>query len=278
MDFNAQEKKRFPFVPSSGLHSVKETSVGIYLTSEIGNVKAFFDLAEDNAYLKDAFPHHKTVYDAGSSFEPDKEYDESRIEQIAGFVFARLGENEVPTRLFQGINEDSIRRLFSFHEMAYTRWAAFKENLLDTLDSFKPLIEDLVVEGIALTYIDEYSWNEDSDIDYNLIFKKDNKYMPSVFFEKGNTDADLVSTIRLEKEGLDFYVRLGIESITKPEGKRLRIFHNAVYTGQEEALGETLAGGVSSKFSHVIQVAHELNKSLLKDLLLPEVIDMIHMN
>lgn len=277
MDLNEQDEQKLPFVPGSGLHSVKETSVGIYLKSEISNIKAILDFADNDTHLKAAFPKSKTIYDLGDVFEPLVEYDESRSGQVAGFVLAKLGSNDIPTRLFQGINESNERKLFSFHEMAYTRWAAFKSDLLETIHSFKPLVGDLVVEGIALTYIDEYHWSKDTPIDYNQIFEKGNKYMPSIFFEKGNTDADLLSTMRIEEQGMNFYVRLGINSVEKEEGKRLRIFHNAVYTGQESTITELLMEETLFNFAHVIQVAHELNKSLLKELLLPEVIDMINM-
>jgi uncharacterized protein (TIGR04255 family) len=269
-----------PFKPCNQKHSVEEASAVIFLSSSIENIPDFISLSKEDAFLRDSFQGRKTVYDLAQGVVSLRETDslaekDKKDSKMIGFVLASDDNDKNPCIVFQGINEDE-KYFFSYHDKAYTRWANFKKGLVDTLQPFKDLLHPYNVNGIGITYIDRYEWEQASAIDYRLIFQPNNKYMPSIFFQEGNVDGEVTSTMHIRKNQYDFYVRLRIEPVFKDDKKFLSIIHNAVFVTPDVSLSTMLYKAPES-FDDIIQSAHDLNKDLLKDLLLPDVVDMINM-
>lgn len=265
-----------PFRPCNGLHSVKEAAVALFVSSPITDIHEFLDFHKGNTNLKKLFPESKIVYQINGKAGSTSDYKDITSESAMGFIIAKVDTNNSPERLFQGINELDNRYFFSYHESAYTRWLPFKEELSIVLDMFKGLLHGYTYNGLSLTYTDEYYWDDNQPIDYNLIFKKNTRFLPPIFFEEGNTSSELTSTMNISEKGLNFYVRFNIEPLQRPEGSVLRIIHTAAYVDEPILLSSFLYSSDSS-FKQIIQIAHELNKSVLKELLLEPVIDMINM-
>jgi uncharacterized protein (TIGR04255 family) len=265
-----------PFRPCNGLHSVKEASVALFVSSPITGIHEFLDFHKGNDNLKEILPESKIVYKVNSKASSTTDYKNISPESSIGFIIAKVDKNNNLERHFQGINELDNRYFFSYHESAYTRWLPFKEELSSVLDTFRNLLHDYTYDGLSLTYTDEYYWDDNQPIDYNLIFRKDTKFIPPIFFEEGNTSSELTSTMNISEKGLNFYVRFNIEPLQRPEGSVLRIIHTAAYV-DEPILLSTFLYDSNSSFKQIIQTAHELNKRVLKELLLESVIDMIHM-
>lgn len=265
-----------PFRPCNELHSVKEASVALFVSSPITGIHKFLDFHKGNDNLKRILPESKIVYKVNNKAGSTADYKNISPESSIGFIIAKVDKNNNLERHFQGINELDNRYFFSYHESAYTRWLPFKKELSVVLDTFRNLLDDYIYDGLSLTYTDEYYWHDNQAIDYNLIFRKDTKFIPPIFFEEGNTSSELTSTMNISEKGLNFYVRFNIEPLQRPEGSVLRIIHTAAYV-DEPTLLSTFLYDSNSSFKQIIQTAHELNKRVLKELLLESVIDMIHM-
>ncbi len=273
MTSNAQQP--LPFAPCTSQHSVKEASVGIFISDAIPNVDEYASYVRGNVYLKENFPDFKVVYKIGDEYSIKEESNSTEDGVAVGFAIANLHAEDDPIRYFQALNEDG-RQYFSFHERNYTRWAPFKAMFIQVMRSFQNLDSKLKLAGISLTYVDEYHWQENQPIDYNKIFIKGNEYLPSIFFDDGNTDAPLSTTLSLVKDFIKFRVRLSIEPIQEEEKQILRITHNAVNTDVKWDFNY-LSSDDNDELSSLTQAAHELNKDLLKAILLPQVIDLINM-
>lgn len=272
MTANAQQP--LPFTPCTGQHSVKEASVGIFVSDKI-SAEEYAAYVRSNAYLSETFPDFRTIYKRGDEYSVGGEPDSAQPQTVAGFTIGHLAQENDPVRYFQAFNEDN-RQYFSLHERNYVRWAPFKDMFIKTVRSLQDLDSDLKVEGISLTYVDEYHWQSGQPIDYNEIFVKGNKYLPSVFFEEGTTAAQLSTTLFLTKGSFDFHVRLSIQPVIEEEKQVLRIIHNAVNTDVKWGLNY-LTSDENGELPILIQEAHELNKDILKSILLPQVIDLINM-
>jgi uncharacterized protein (TIGR04255 family) len=191
-----------------------------------------------------------------------------------GFKFINF-ENDKTVRVFQGLNE-SDRSFYSFHELSYSRWNNFRDIFNDCIRMISDFKGNLEVSAYSLHVIDEFEWRDNSPIPYSSIFRQNNWLIPPVFLESGSIDF-LISRNSPQKEnsasnGFERIQVIG-NSLNLEIGSKLIVSHN--FTEILDTAEDAKMLIQSDSFLHIINNAHQQNKTLIQNLFCDEVLKMI---
>lgn len=265
-----------PFTKVSQDHSIKEASAAIFLLSPLDDPRKFVNFSKDNQLLGGTFDKHRIIRKRQQTFNSEEEDIQPKEDLEAGFSLMQTSTDETVSSIFQGINESKNRTYISFHELQYIRWANFKARFIQIIEEFEPLLKEYCADAIGLTYKDEFISNNGTPFPYELLFKNNTEYIPSIIFREQNTDAEISLTLNMRKSGYRFLVKLHILPISNEEKVGVRINHTAVCVlNTSENADNIPVSFKNTNLMDVLQASHELNKDLLKSILTDEVIETI---
>lgn len=267
-----------PFTKVSQNHSIKEASAAIFLLSPLVDPRKFVDFSKENQILYGAFNKHRIIRKRQQTFESEEKDVQEKNDSEAGFSLMQNDIHDNTLSIFQGINESTNRTYISFHELQYIRWANFKTKFFQIIEGFEPMLQDYCADAIGLTYKDEFISNDNNPFPYELLFKSNTEYIPSIIFKEQNTDAEISLTLNMRKSGYRFLVKLHILPISNKDKVGVRINHTAVCVLNTSENSENIPVSFkNTNLMDVLQASHELNKDLLKSILTDEVIEIINL-
>lgn len=188
-------------------------------------------------------------------------------------------ENGIIVRHLQ-VRNDAERVSLSFHNLRYERWADFLALFQRLSTALAPMLANMVVVAASLHYIDEMEWTHPSQpMPLLQIYQKNTAYLPTHFFD--SSFSELLLTVPSQLDGLNFFDRLHITSMANNR-PTATISHNLVHQFTEVAdltalLEQPDLPEQPNLLQHVLQQAHEHNKTVLRGILQPEIQNLIGM-
>ena len=256
-----------------GNHAIKQATLSLFFGSKFPDLpalktfvgKSFPDLFNQGRQLQ-----AMEVQLQGKFSEPDVVSSNAHIVDTLGFQAAYLADGVI-TRVLE-FNNDPERVALSLHNMQYNRWADFLSLFERIVSESVQALNELTVLGLSLHYVDELEWTKpDEQLPVSLLYKPNSDYFPNLFFK--NSIGEVTLTAAQEVKDLLFFDRLNISS--NDNGRPVAtISHNVVHQLTE---GTSLSALIEqpSKLNHIFQAAHEHNKAVLREILQPEVLDII---
>lgn len=243
-------------------HSIKEAVISLFFASPIVKPSRFRSLLEE---LNDDFNAFEIArgfrVELRGNTETSEVVSEAHQEEEKGFRLIQKEEGQV-IRVLQGQNEDN-RVALSFHNFRYKRWDDFLETFLRIATALAPKLENMVVIGFSLNYIDEVEWIASEPLKLDHIFKRNTVYLPENFFL--NPNSELILTVEDVVSDFKHFDRLQISSVTIPKST-VTIGHNIIHPLINTQDLSTLLEEDTS-FKSFLQIAHEHNKSVLASIL-----------
>jgi len=251
---------------ASEKHAIKEAVISLFFASPIVKPRRFETLLND---LKDDFNHFEVaqkirIQMRGVVGETEVHTEAQPNEEI-GFRLLQKEDGQT-VRVLQGENE-SNRVALSFHNLRYNRWDDFLETFLRIAKAVAPLLQNMVVIGFSLNYVDEVEWIASGPLQLSRIFQRNPVYLPENFFLNPNTE--LVLTVEDNSSTFKHYDRLQISSVVN-QRSIVTIGHNIIHALTNTQDLSTLLEQEESIKAY-LQTAHEHNKSVLASILQEEV-------
>jgi len=256
-------------LPVSGKHSIKEAVITLFLTNPIIKPERFEELIKKD--FKERFQKFEKVNQVQFKVKGKEggalESNPPLIQENVGFKFQRYEEGKIVAAL-QGVNE-LLRNFISYHTLNYTDWDLFLpdfKSVLTTVSDFHP---NLFVNAFSLHYIDEFMWDDETEIETKMIFNENSTLLPKEFFSCSLNNYQFTT---VKKNEFEYFDRLEIKVDDRPQ-KYITISHNVISNFNDNiALNELLK---SSQLNEMLNHAHLLNKKTLVNILAKDVCDII---
>lgn len=269
------EHQTIPIRLAGKEHAVKEVALSFFFASPIVRPSKFKSLlGEEFSEEFNRFEQIREVKFSTPSKEGDNTDPEAKSDDDAGFQFLQIEDGEV-ARVLQGRNEEE-RFYIAFQSMKYKRWADFIEKFQNLAKVITPLLNNMVVIAFGLNYIDELEWTELPVYNIAKIFREDSPYLPKQFFK--NRTAQLNLVMEDMEDGFQHLDRIHISSLVSSNTNKavITISHNIVHRFNSVIDFEAMS--IDRNVQELIQKAHQHNKNVLHELLLPEICDLISLN
>jgi uncharacterized protein (TIGR04255 family) len=258
-------------VPCNKDHSIKEAVITLFLANPIIKPERFKKLIENE--FKDKFQQFQTVSNIEIQFQNKPDSIGNLAQQVLsdiGFKFLGFA-NGGPSKVLQAINEKQ-RNFISFHYLQYSRWANFYDDFIETIKIISNQHPDLFVTAVSLHYLDEFFWRGPLPIDLKQVFNEAGDYLPKEFFKSQISNYTIVTN--KEIDDVKYFNRLEI-NINDSIRPGISISHNISQTYNDVVdLGELLK---KPEFGSTLEKEHIHNKTILKDILQPLIVQAINL-
>lgn len=248
--------------PINGNHSIREAVISLFLANPILKPSRFRQLLEGS--YGDVFQEFELMTQLEVQIQKHNDGKNApvfRHDPEAGFKFSNFDKGK-PSRVLQGVNEYG-RTFVSYHNLNYERWKPFYEDYKSQIVDLSSVQSDLFINAFSLHYIDELLWiDSDSEIDLELILKKDHKKIPLDLFQSSNPIFNLTAEKVINE--VTYYDRLEIQVRSNIQ-PTVVISHNVTEALQDEVQLSDLFGTTS--FENKLEDMHNYNKNLLGDIL-----------
>ncbi|GAB3728928.1 hypothetical protein GCM10027594_11010 [Hymenobacter agri] len=243
-------------------HAIKEAVISLFFASPIVQPRRFQSLLQELPEDFDAYQVAKAIrVELQGNIEESEVQSKAHQEAEIGFRLTKSDEGQI-VRVLQGQNEDN-RVSLSLHNLRYKRWDDFLETFLRVASALAPKLQNMIVIGFSLNYVDELEWIATGPIELERIFKRDSVYIPYNFFVSPNTE--LMLTFEDKTGNFNHFDRLQITSVVGPKSI-VTIGHNIIHALTNTQDLSTLLEKKDS-FKSYLQSAHEHNKGLLSSIL-----------
>ena len=176
------------------------------------------------------------------------------------------------TNIIQGLNQPNSG-VFTFNTVNYSRWRDFKSFTLDSAKKIAAHNPNYKVLSFGLLFIDEFYFDNVNNYIPEQLFNTRSKNLPQGLFESAFMDYNLV--MRRNKEDKLFQENISIKIFDEDNKKSIRIIENIAFQIQPYNFVELLNNAVLHSYLDFI---HKENKSILVDILNPEVSNLIGLN
>lgn len=252
--------------PIAKKHSINRVKASIVMPHTIIRPDDLFQqlklVTEFSRYQKKTIKKSRTIEFSNLDYVKQAE-----DEKIIGFIFEEYNDEGLLIN-YLSIENDQNKSVLTFESRSYTTWnkyfSRFKEDVL-----FMSKYMAVYVETLSLTYIDEFVWVHPTKIPVEKIFDVKSDLINNKFLKSENGTIIMLSqNTELKSEEsteITFNNRLKRVSINHQYAERLTA--NNLYLAQ--FLIEK--GSFDDKFN----LAHDSNKSMLRNLLSQEVKERI---
>ena len=268
------------YLPYAGQHSIEEVRVALQLQHEFDQQEIASARASVEADLKDVLPRSAELM--GGSITVDLSNPEAPIRpgpvssNLAGFQFSRVRGDGKPAQVLTLSNN-----LLSVNVLEYGGWTKVRG---EGIKYIRAVLASLPLAGnpvmaISLQFIDRYTFNGNyRDAKAALLFAKDNEYLSARCFNAGPLWH--CHTGWFDEVGADGRVlnELNVGSGVVDQASTVTIDHQATLhlsTPRQsiEALFDHSKEGLGLRV--VLDTLHDKNKSILRDILQPEMLAKI---
>lgn len=253
-------------------HSIKEANISIFLANRLPDPSSFRNLFDKE--FRDFFNDFKLINASTITVDEGIPNLESiQKDTNSGFRFIKADGDKV-LRVLQGRNERN-RAFLSFHTLDYTRWKPFIEEFFSLFSLIAKFKVDIAAKAYSLHYVDQLFWiDKEEPIDSSLIFNSKSKMLPDGFFDSENIVYSWVK--RRNANEFTYIDQLGLEFDYFLEAPLITIRHSASRELKNITEISSLIDG--EEFRFLLDHAHRHNKQTLKELLTPELQDLIKLH
>ena len=265
------------YLPYSGTNSIQEAVVGIHFPGMVSSdaVRQARDTAQ--AELNDVFPHLNETRMQEVKIEPERLAPQPGTPRLAGFELSKVRADAKPARILR-----FMENMLTVNFLEYQNWQTALEDSLKyirTVLSPVMLVTNPVV-AFSLRYIDRYTFDGSHDEPRaGTLLRKGNEYMASRCFEVGPLWHCHSGWFESLDAGDSILNQLNVGSAIVDGVSTVTIDHNAIC--QLRAPRQTIESifqppsGESTGLENVLDFLHDRNSTILKNMLLPEMLERI---
>lgn len=269
------------YLPFAGKNSIQEAVIAIHFAGEIDASVIESAFNRSQADLKNDFPAGNLIQmmairvPANVNARPDTHLMQP---QVGGFELSRPSANGSPARVLR-LTKD----LLSVNYMEYDSWDI---SCPQSIQYIRHVLEQLElvknpVAAFSLRYIDRFTFDGPPDeANANLLFVENNKYITARSFEaKTMWHSHSGWFEKVGDDGSRILNQLNIGSTVIDQTPSVTIDHNAVcqLTNHRQSVGTLLdeVSSISILMEPALKEMHMSNQIILKNLLLPDMLDKI---
>lgn len=255
-------------VPISKTHSISRVIANFFLAQGFAKPKFVFD-----KIILDNKLHHYHKKGLTSSKIINFENDSLNIsnESNNGFMFEEFEKSGKTINLLKVENTNTSRALISIENRKYINWTDFKNRFIEDTTILSETF-DMFVEAVSLTYVDEFIWNSEKEIDVKSIFNEESDLINKKFLNSYNgtivllsqSNTDNKSNIPEEKTEIIFNNQL----------RRIIVNHTYALKLNEVCV---FSKNNSQVFKDYFDEAHKINKDILIELFSENVKESINL-
>lgn len=260
-------------IPARNQHSIKEAVISFFLANTIIKPEGFRSLIDKE--LKEDFQKFDVIQRVKFQIKAAGGQEIARTEpnRNTGFRFYKF-ENGQASAVLEGENQPDLGRThISFHDLNYQRWANFTEKFVRYFKTLANFRDSLFTTAFSLHYIDEFYWKGNDNVPIDRIFNSKSSFLPPVFFESQNSI--YLITTQKEVNGFVYYERLEIKVDENRLEPLITVSHNITQPLNDVFMFIDFIS--NDDHIHIINQAHEHNKSTLKSIFTNEVCEKINL-
>jgi len=259
--------------PCREKHAVKEASLTVFLKQPLNDFESFKGILSDDFKFE-------LVKEQGVNFQildGKPKVDTTPLKDV-GFKFTQFDGNGKPIRIIQGKNELN-RTYIIFHELRYIRWENFKSQFVTSFSAISK-VKELLVFGFGLQFVDEFSWNSKDSIPYDDIFKPDNGIVPKILLGSRSVNYQIERNLNIENtefvsEWANFQERIQVKGNSTGSESGSTLLLNHYISDQFDSVNNVSQLVDSAEFIGKVEQVHDINKTLLRNLLVDEILTSI---
>lgn len=268
------------YLPYSGTNSIQEAVVALHFRNVVATEAVGRARNAAQAELKDAFPHFRDIHQVqeiqltqeGVSAKPGPT-------RLAGFECSKVKADTKPARVLRFLDN-----MLAVNFLAYRNWQTTLENSLEYIGivlSSVPLATN-PVQAFSLRYVDRYTFDGPlHELNAGMLFRDSNAYMVPRCFSGGPVWHCNSGWFELRDGGDRILNQLKVSSATVDGVSTSTVDHNAVWQLRvPRQTTESLFGPSSGEniyFKDALNLLHERNGDILRDMLLPDMLRKIGM-
>ena len=249
-------------------HSVKEAVISFTVKPEIQAPSDYRKLLGQGSPLSDFYHQFEPVKTVEITMDVKRSESQIKTEQISGFKLIGF-KNGKTSHVIQGLNQPN-QGVFTFNTVDYTNWHDFKASVTrdaNVIAKFKPTY---LIKAISLLYIDEFYFESGISYNPNGLFNKDSRNLPEGILDAAFVDYNIV--MRRNNSQYTYEENLSTKVYDEGSKKTIRIIENLTFPIVPVSFLELFN---NESLSKILDFAHSENKSLLMDILNPDISKLI---
>ena len=255
-------------VPVSSKHSISRVIANFFLAQSFAKPKFVFDkLSKNNKlvnYQKKGLTSSKTINIENNSLNISNDSNN-------GFLFEEFDELGKSVNVLKVENTNNNKAIISIENRKYSDWSIFKTRFINDLQILSETF-DVYIEAIGLTYVDEFIWKSDDDIDVYSIFNQNADLINNKFLNSYN--GTIVSVSQSGHIDEVNFCEEKTEIVFNNQLKRIIINHTYALKLKEISV---FSDENAESFIEYFDKAHQANKDILKDILTEQVKGIINL-
>ena len=273
------------YLPYSGTHSIQESVVAIHFRDMLVSEAVRRAQETAQAELKGMFPHFKEIHQlqeikvnvvsqtqGGVSVEPGPA-------RLTGFECSKVRADAKPARVLRFLDN-----MLTVNFLEYRDW---QTTLKDSLEYIKIVLSSVTlatnpVQAFSLRYIDRYTFDGSPDEPRAaMLFRDGNQYVAPHCFSSGPSWHCHSGWFESRDAGNRILNQLNVGSVAVDGVSTVTVDHNAVWQLRvQRQTVESLfqpSSGENAGLKEVLDLLHDRNSAILRDMLLPEMLKKIGM-
>ncbi len=265
------------YLPYASTHSIQEAVVGIHFQGEVSSETVRQALDRARSELRNVFPHSNETRKQGIKIDQGNLPPQFVPSRLVGFELSRVKANARPACVLR-LSEDALTVNF----LEYKNWRATLEDSQKYINTVLPCLKlaTTPVMAFSLRYIDRYTFDGPHDeARAELLLQGTSAYMTSNCFRVGplwHCHSGWLEILDPENHILN---QLNIGSAHVDRVSTVTIDHNAIcQLGLPRQTAESIfrpPSGEKAGFEKILNLLHDRNGEVLRDMLLPEMAKQI---
>lgn len=252
--------------PVSKNHSISRVVANFFIPQNIIKPDFLFEKIVNSNKLTN---YQRRGLAVGKTINLNNENLNISNDEIRGFIFEEFNDKGESINVLK-IENNSNKAQINFENREYVSWDTFKVRLLKEIKLLSEVFE-VFVEAVALTYVDEFIWDSNENIDINEIFDVKSELLNTKFINAHNGTLVLISQSD-KKENIQFEEEK-TEVMFNNNIKRVIVNHTfAIKFSDIKAYNSATN---HSFIEACFETAHQSNKELLKRIFTQKIQDLI---
>ncbi|MBR6197075.1 MAG: TIGR04255 family protein [Bacteroidaceae bacterium] len=251
-------------------HAIKEAVISFTVSPQIINPLSYVDLLSEGHPL--CGKYHKFEPVKLKEMKIESGLNGQTVESIrdAGFKFIAFKDGKT-SKIIQGLPQPR-QALLTFNTVDYPGWTQFKEESLTAAKDVARFQQVYQVHAFSLMYIDEFYFDNGNEYNPKELFNLESRNLP-----RGIEDSDFVDynfNLRRHHDGRNYFENVSVKVFNEGQKKTIRITENLTFEIQAIPLVDVLE---KSDIKNYLDFIHNENKKMLRDILSPQIIQMIQL-
>lgn len=252
--------------PISGEHSVSRVVAVVHVPQIFLKPQNIFDKINESSNLSKY--QKKGMMKVKRIDVTNQNVGISKDEHEIGFILEEFENSGKLENIFKLENINDRQSNILLENRIYSDWDLFLSRFITDINEVAK-ISEIFIEAISLIYVDEFIWESETDIDVTSIFNTESELINKKFINSPNGTFISITQEKIEENGdLEEKVEVAFSNRIK----RISIGHQcAIKFSKIEVYSQEANDVLKKQFN----LAHERNKTVLKDVLSQEVLKLI---